>query len=85
MRKEILQTIIKENPNAVLVKNKYKVLAGMVRRMYPNNYEKLPVEVWEKIIFDVVNGDRDWRNETMGFDKEVKEVKRQEWIINNYK
>ena len=84
MRKEILQTIIKENPNAVLVKNKYKVLAGMIRRMFPNNYEKLPPEIWEKIIFEVVNGDRDWRWETKGFDKEVKQIKSQEYILQNY-
>jgi len=73
MRKEILKQIIKEKPEAVLVKNKYKVLVGMIRRMYPNNFEKLPVDVWEKIAFDLINGDRDWRILTIGRDKENKE------------
>jgi len=83
MRKEILSAIIKENPNAVLVKNKYKVLRGLIKRMYPNNYEKLPPDIWEKIIYEVVNGDRDWRFLTEGMDKENKERLRQEYIIHN--
>ena len=73
MRKELCD-IIKENPRASLVKNKYKVLAGMVRRMFPNNYEKLPPEIWEKIIYEVVNGDREWRTLTEGKDKENKTI-----------
>lgn len=60
MRKEILAQIIKEKPEAVLVKNKYKVLVGMVKRLYPNNFDKIPLRIWEDIAYDLVNGDRDW-------------------------
>ena len=38
-----------------LVSNKYKVIVGMIKRMYPNNYEKIPKEIWEKLVFEIVN------------------------------
>lgn len=83
MRKQILAQIIKERPDAVLVKNKYKVLVGMIKRMYPNNYEKIPHEVWEKLVFEIVNADRDWRYLSEGHDKVNKTRLEQEYIINN--
>jgi hypothetical protein len=83
MRKEVLSQIIKEKPEAKLVKNKYKVLVGMIRRMYPNNFENLPLDVWEKIAFDLVNGDRDWRILTHGEDEEEKKRLEDNWIKNN--
>lgn len=83
MRKELIQKIIDKNPDAVLVKNKYKVLTGLVKRMYPNNYEKISPKMWEDIIYAVVNGDRDWRILTQGKDKENKEILRQQYIVNN--
>ena len=72
-RKEILNNIIKEKPEAVLVKNKYKVLVGMIRRMYPNNFEKISTNVWEEIAFELINGDRDLRLLTENFDRENKD------------
>lgn len=72
-RKEILDKIIKDKPEAVLVKNKYKVLVGMIKRMYPNNFEKLPLNIWEDIAFDLINGDRDLRLLTEPFDRENKD------------
>ena len=83
MRKEILAQIIKEKPEAVLVKNKYKVLVGMVKRLYPNNFDKIPLRIWEDIAYDLVNGDRDWRTLTEGQDKENKVRLEQEYIIKN--
>lgn len=83
MRKEIIAQIIKERPDAVLVKNKYKVLAGMIKRMYPQHFEKIDYKIWEDIIYDAVNGDRDWRVETEGFDKKNKQRLEQQFIINN--
>jgi len=83
-RKEVIQTIIKENSRAVLVKNKYKVLVGMVRRMYPNQFEKIPLEIWEDIAFDISNGNRDWQMLTEGYDKENKEILEQKWLEENY-
>ena len=84
MRKQILQKIIDEKPEACLVKNKYKVISGMIRRMFPNNYEKLSPDIWEKIIFEAVNADRDWRDLTVGMDKENKVRLEQEYILKNY-
>ena len=83
-RKIILQQIIKEKPHAVLVKNKYKVLFGMLKRLYPNQIDKIPEQIFIDLIFDAVNGNREWQTLTEGYDKENKEKLRQEYIINNY-
>lgn len=84
-RRQIIQNIIKERPNeAVLVANKYKVIAGVIRRMFPEIKEIKELEpvivngkcVKDKlvdIIYEAVNADRDWRTETEGQDKENKE------------
>jgi hypothetical protein len=70
LRKEIIEKIIEEKPvEACLVKNKYKVLVGMIKRRYPNNFEKIPLNVWEDIIFDSINGNREWQQLTEGYDK----------------
>ena len=80
----ILQQIIKEKPHAVLVANKYKVILGMLKRLYPNQIEKIPDQIFLDIIFDAVNGNRDWQFLTEGFDKEQKEILRQQFIVDNY-
>lgn len=82
MRKQILQDIIKENPNAVLVANKYKVLAGMAQRMFPE-LKEIPQVRLADMVYDIVNGDRDWRTLTEGFDKENKGRLEEEWIQKN--
>jgi len=73
-RKEIIQKIISEKPDAVLVVNKYKVLYGMLKRIYPEQIEKIPKEIFIDIIFDAVNGNRDWQIATEGKDKENKMI-----------
>ncbi len=82
-RKEIIQNIIKEKPEAILVKNKYKVLVGVIRRIYPNSFEKISPKIWEDIIFDAVNGNRDWQMLTEGYDKENKQKLDQQWRVDN--
>lgn len=71
MRKQILQNIIKENPEAILVKNKYRVLAGMAQRMFPE-LKEIPQARLADMVYDIVNADRDWRTLTEGFDKKNK-------------
>ena len=71
-RKTILQTIIKQHPSARKVSKKYQVLREMVCRMYPNSFQKIRTSLWEDIIFDVVNADRDLRKLNEGFDTEEK-------------
>lgn len=83
MRKQILAKIITERPDAVLVKNKYKVLVGMLKRLYPNQFEKIPYKIWEDIAFDLINGDRDLRYLTEGEDKENKKRLSDNYIANN--
>lgn len=81
-RKEVLQDIIKKHPEATLVANKYKVLGHMADIMYPalNGISK---KLITDIVYDIVNGDRDWRKLTEGMDKENKVRLEQEYIINN--
>lgn len=83
MRKQIIQQIVNDRPDAKLVKNKYKVLIGVIKRIYPEHYEKIPRQVWEDIAFDLVNGDRDLRLATEGMDKEEKTRLEQQYIVNN--
>lgn len=89
MRKKIIQTIIKENPNAVLVANKYRVLAGMAQRMFPE-LKEIPQTRLADMVYEIVNGDRDWRTETEGMDKENKIIFEQKKMLEleftpNYK
>ena len=83
-RIDIINQIIKERPEAVLVSNKYKVLIGVIKRMYPEQFEKIPLKIWEDIAFDLINGDRDWRKATQGFDEENKQRLEDNWIKENY-
>lgn len=82
MRKKIIAQIIKENPRANLVANKYKVLAGMSQRMFPE-LKEIPQTRLADMCYEIVNGDRDWRLLTEGKDKENKTIYEQKWIINN--
>lgn len=81
-RKQILQKIISEKPDAVLVSNKYKVIVGLVKRLHPNEFEKISLAKWEEIVFDAINGNRDWQSLTEGMDKENKKVLSQQWQID---
>lgn len=72
MRKEILKNIIDTRPEAKLVAHKYRVLAGMAQKMYPE-LKEIPQLKLADIVFDIVNGDRDWRLLTEGEDKENKD------------
>jgi len=80
-RKQIISKIINERPDAVLVKNKYQVLYGMIKRMYPDHIDKIPKQIFIDIIFDAINGNRDWQVLTEGQDKENKSRLSQEKMI----
>lgn len=89
-RKQILIGIIKDKPEAVLVKNKYKVLLGMLKRVHPSVFlatdSSAPItnERWESIIFDIVQGNRDWQQLSEGCDKENKVQLQEQWVVDNY-
>lgn len=82
-RKEVLQDIINKHPEACLVKNKYKALGHMADIMYPQ-LNAINKKIITDIVYDIVNGDRDWRKLTEGMDKENKVRLEQEYIIKNY-
>ena len=84
-RKKILEQIIKERPDAVEVKNKYRVLTGMLRRMFPTDFEKIEKTKWEEIIFECVNADRDLRKLSEGKDTDNKNRLEEKWLDENYR
>ena len=83
IRKSIITQIINNNSEAVLVKNKYKVVCGVIRRIFPKNYAKISPKMWEEIIYQAIGADRDWRLMTEGQDKKNKKRLSDEFIVNN--
>lgn len=79
-RRQILEQIIKENPKAKLVANKYRVLAGMIQRMYPEMRE-IPQMKLGEIIFDSVQADRELRLLTVGEDVENKNRLEEQYVL----
>lgn len=89
-RKPILKEILGRNPKAYLVANKYKVLLGMLRRMYPRLFDLdaegrrvFSEDYLEAFVFDAVNGNRDWQALTEGHDALNKKVLDQQWNLDN--
>lgn len=79
-RKGEIEKVLAANPKAYLVANKYKVLRVILTRRYPMLLE-LNQEALLDIIFDAVNGNRDWQMLTEGHDVENKNRLEQEFKI----
>ena len=83
-RKEIIQKVLDSNPEAHYSKNKYRVLRVMLLTRYPQIKDiGLSKDTIEEMIFDMVNGDRDWRKLTEEHDKENKKILSQQWMLDN--
>jgi len=87
MKKELprvtaLKSILAKTPEAVMVQNKYKVLTKLVYDMFPDSQE-IPKEKLEEWIYTAVNGDRDWRKYTEGYDSSNKQTLEEQWLKNN--
>lgn len=80
-RKETLERILAEKPHGRLVANKYRVLAGMLRRRHPG-LATVDQATLESVIFDAVQGNREWQQLTEGHDAQNKEIKSQEWKMS---
>lgn len=83
MRTQILEQIIKEHPEATQTKYKYKAMTGMLKRMFPEIYYRLTWQEWDKIVYEVVNADRDWRKVTEEHHKREKKILSDEWKVNH--
>ncbi len=74
----MLEAILRLRPEGYLVRNKYKVLVGMLRRHYPElrdmEHDRLCA-----IVFDAVNGNRDWQLLTEGHDLVAKGEQVERW------
>jgi hypothetical protein len=77
-RKQVLVDILRARPDGYLVRNKYKVIIGMLKKRYPElgniEYGRL-----QEIVFDAVNGNRDWQMLTEGHDLIAKGERMEEW------
>ncbi len=72
-RKIIIQDILANYPEkAILVKNKYKVIALMAQKIYPELKEMNRERVAD-ICFDIIAGNREWQQQTEGEDKKEKQ------------
>lgn len=80
-RKETIERILKDKPHGRLVVNKYKVLVGMLRRRY-SGLATVNQKTLENIVFDAVQGNREWQQLTEGYDTENKKIHEQEWKLN---
>lgn len=80
-RKETIEHILEEKPHGRLVANKYKVLVGMLRRRY-KSLAGVENGVLEDVVFDIVQGNREWQQLTEGFDEENKKRLEQEWKMS---
>jgi len=79
-RKETIQRILDERPDGRLVANKYKVLVGMLKRRY-KSLATVEYGTLVDIVFDAVQGNREWQMLTEGYDTENKEALSQAWKI----
>lgn len=83
-QKEIVEklSLFLPNPEAVLVKNRYRILYATLKQMYPKTFENIDKEVMTTLIQDIVYADRKWRKLTEGEDKKEKIRLSQEYQLN---
>lgn len=71
-RQKLIIEMVTKFPDARLVKNKYKVMAKMIKKIYPIQVQAISEEMLTRIMFDAINGDREWRKHTKDFDRKEK-------------
>lgn len=81
-RKEAIARVLRDNPEGRLVANKYRVLRAILVRRYPE-LQAIDRNRLLDVIFDAVNGNRDWQMMTEGYDTENKKVHDQQWRIEH--
>ncbi len=82
MRTKILQQIIDEHPDtAILVANKYKVLAAMTQRLYPE-LKDIKQSHLADILFDAIQADRELREINKDKDLENKKILEQQYLLD---
>lgn len=77
-RRDAIEKVFRDNPEGRLVVNKYRVLRAILRRRYPE-LQALDQTRLLDVIFDAVNGNRDWQMMTEGYDTEQKKIHDQQW------
>jgi len=79
-RKETIKSILDDRPEGYQVANKYKVLVGMLRRRY-KSLATVEYGTLVDIVFDAVQGNREWQQLSEGHDEENKRILEQKWKI----
>lgn len=77
-RQEIIKEMVNTFPEARLVKNKYKVIAKLAKKLH--NIE-IPEDKLAEICYDIIQADREWRIYTEDFDRVEKRRLEQEKIL----
>ena len=75
-------SILKKRPDAYLVANKYKVLSAIIKRRHPI-VANLSEKTLTDIIFDAVQGNREWQQLSEGHDALQKQIRDQQWRIDH--
>ena len=81
-RTAAIAQVLRDNPEGRLVVNKYRVLRAILRKRYPE-LQGLDQGRLLDVIFDAVNGNRDWQMQTEGQDTEQKKVHDQRWRMEH--
>lgn len=80
-RRDAIAKVFLDNPEGRLVVNKYRVLRAILRKRYPE-LQGLDQTRLLDVIFDAVNGNRDWQMMTEGHDTLNKKVHDQQWRLD---
>lgn len=79
--KKSLTSLLDSNPEAHLVKNRYKVMMYLLNKEWSNLLSQTDKEVMKEFLKDVIYCDRKIRLETEGDDEEEKEILSQEFQV----
>ena len=77
-RQEVLAEIVDKFEEARLVKNKYRVVAKLIKRLYDI---EIPEDKLAEICYDAIQADREWQIETAPYDRENKKILEQKKIL----
>lgn len=83
-RKIITEKLLrfKDNSEAVLVKNRHRIIYATLKELYPHTFTSIEKETMIDLFKDILYADRKWRALTEDFDKEQKKILSQEFQLN---
>ena len=77
----VLSETILSNPEARLVKNRYRLMRKAILDQFPQTFEGISKETMLELLKDVCTLDREIRLFTQGYDQENKDLLEQEKLV----